>query len=387
MTARSRLVLCGDGRSPHTQRWADALQERGFDVVVVWRRDQLDAVRLRAYSPEVRHEVAGDALSPRRPWREVAARREARDLARRLRPDVVHGLYLQHHGWTAADFGVKPLVLSALGSDVMQLDEQPSGPLRSRAVGRYVNARTVRAVRAADLVLCDSAEIARRIERLAPGTPTDLLRFGVEPAPAVDGAWRERLGIRAGCFVVLSTRLFKPNYNIDVIVRAFARIRTTLPDAVLVLKEYAPFGDAPYRAEIVSLVEELGLGASVKLVGELEQDELRALVGAADVLVSVPTTDATAVSVFEAMSARVPVVASRAAGVDPEVLRHDESVWLVEVGDVEGLAAALVGLAQDDAARSRIAAGGYATFERVGEAGAEFDRAAGLYRDLLAWRR
>jgi glycosyltransferase involved in cell wall biosynthesis len=387
MTAPSRLVLCGDGRSPHTKRWAVALGERGFDVVVVWRRDQFAPGRLDAYPAGVRHEVAGGELDPRRPWREAVARREARALARRVRPDVVHGLYLQHHGWTAADLGVEPLVLSALGSDVMQLDAEPSGSLRSRAVERYLRARTLRAVRAADLVLCDSAEIARRIERLAPGTRTDVLRFGVERAPTTDGRWRERLGISDGAYVVLSTRLFKPNYNIDLVLRAFARVHERLPDAVLVLKEYSPFSDPSYREQVMALLDELRLGAAVKLVGELEPEELQALVRTADVVVSVPTTDATAVSVFEAMAARVPVVASRATGIDRDILRHDESAWLVEVGDVKGLADALVALAQDDAARTRLAAGGYAIFERFGDADAEFDRAARLYRELIARRR
>jgi glycosyltransferase involved in cell wall biosynthesis len=387
MSAPPRLVLCGDGRSPHTQRWAAAIARRGFDVVVVWRRDQFAEASLVSYPPEVRHEVAGVELAPRRPWREVAARREARRLAGRLRPDVVHGLYLQHHGWTAADFGVKPLVLSGLGSDVMLLDEAPSGSLRARAVQRYLRKRTLSAVRAADLILCDSTDIADRIERLAPEVRTDVIRFGVEPASSMDGCWRERLGIPTSAFIILSTRLFKPNYNIDHVVRAFARVRDALPDAVLVLKEFAPFGDASYRSAIIALVQELGLVASVRHVGELEQDELRALVVAADVLVSVPTTDATAVSVFEAMAARVPVVASRATGIDRDILRHDESAWLVEVGDVKGLADALVALAQDDAARTRLAAGGYAIFERFGDADAEFDRAARLYRELIARRR
>jgi glycosyltransferase involved in cell wall biosynthesis len=80
-------------------------------------------------------------------------------------------------------------------------------------------------------------------------------------------------------------------------------------------------------------------------------------------------------------------VASRAAGIDTDILRDDESAVLVDVRDVEGLAEALVALGRDDDARSRLAAAGYATFERFGDAEAEFDRAALLYRDLLASRR
>ena len=49
---------------------------------------------------------------------------------------------------------------------------------------------------------------------------------------------------------------------------------------------------------------------------------------------------------LEAMSFGVPIVASRVGGL-AEVLRHDETGLLVEVGDVGGLARALARLAGD----------------------------------------
>jgi glycosyltransferase involved in cell wall biosynthesis len=56
-----------------------------------------------------------------------------------------------------------------------------------------------------------------------------------------------------------------------------------------------------------------------------DHEELVDLYAAADVYVSVPENDATAVSVFEAMAAHVLVVASDAPGIDPEILRHDDT--------------------------------------------------------------
>ena len=36
-----RVALCADGRSPHTQRWANAVADRGHEVAVVWVSERL----------------------------------------------------------------------------------------------------------------------------------------------------------------------------------------------------------------------------------------------------------------------------------------------------------------------------------------------------------
>jgi len=379
-----RLAICGDGRSPHTQRWANAFAQRGHGVTVVWRRDQFAGADLSPYDASIRHEAVGGDFDPRRPWQQFVAWRKARNLARELRPDIVHGLYLQQHGWTAHDFGVQPLVLSALGSDVMGMEDALPDGLRAHAVGRYIRARTRAALRAAEVVLCDSTDVASRVESLVPGVKTDLVRFGVDPPAADGGDWRERLAIARNAFVVLSTRLFKSNYNIDVIIEAMPHVLRDVPEAVLVLKEYEPFSDPSYRERCLALIDRLGIGSAVRLVGELPPAELRELYAASDVYVSVPSTDGTAVSIFEAMASRIPIVASRAKGIDPAVLNDGYSARLVEPGSSDDLSRVLVALARDDEARGALVEQAYVVYEMLGSASSQFDRAERIYRDLLA---
>jgi glycosyltransferase involved in cell wall biosynthesis len=83
---------------------------------------------------------------------------------------------------------------------------------------------------------------------------------------------------------------------------------------------------------------------------------------------------------LEAMALGVPVVAT-AAGAVPEVL--GEAVDLTPVGDVEGLAAALARLLDDDAHRRRLIAAGRARVTRFTWA-ATGRRMAALYRELAA---
>jgi glycosyltransferase involved in cell wall biosynthesis len=311
-------------------------------------------------------------------------------LGRRLEPDLVHGLFLSGHGWTAHSLRVRPLVLSALGSDIRDLVTTDGVPPVERAVEAYRVRRTRAAVAAADVVLADSEAIARAVRERVPGTETRIVRFGVElrRRPRADGAgWRRRLEIDEDAFVLLSTRLVRPLYNIDTIVRALPAIRARLPKAVLVLKEIPRFSDSDYHRQCLDLSGQLGVRDAVRTVGEVSRDELLELQAAADVYLSVPDSDGTAVSVLEAMAAGVAVVATDAPGIDPVILSHDETALLVRPRDSDGLAAAVVSLGADEMRRRRIAVRGAEVVRRHGDFDRELDRAMLLYEELVRTRR
>jgi glycosyltransferase involved in cell wall biosynthesis len=271
----------------------------------------------------------------------------------------VHGLYLSGYGWTAQALKKHPLVLSALGSDVLDLDRQTALSFPPGAATSYGVWRTRRAVAAADVVLADSVAIADAVVQHVPGTETRIVRFGVEIGPAPPTArseWRKRLQVDERDFVVLSSRVIQPNYNIDTIVRAFAEIHDRIPGSILVLKEYPPSSDVDYL-------------------------ELHA---AADVYLSVPSRDGTAVSVLEAMAAGAAVVASDVLGIDPEILRSGETALLVPPEDSAALATAVVTLWSDRELRARLGRRAAEIVRMYGDWDRELDRAVELYEELVA---
>lgn len=384
-----RIALCADGRSPHTQRWANAVADRGHEVALIWLESEFASSDISNFCASITHHQVFDPANRRRLWNLPLAPLGARRLAAELKPDLVHGLYLSGYGWIARDFGVRPLVLSALGTDVLDLEPRPSGggTALDRLSARYVARRTRRAVASSDLVLTDSAPLADEVRRAVPTADVRIVRFGVEirePSTDAGDRWRQRLAVDEDAFVLLSTRLVRPPYNIDTIVRALPAIRARCPGAVLVLKELPRYSDPDYRAMCLETASSLGVSDAVRVVGELERDELLGLYSMADVYVSVPNTDGTAVSVFEAMAAGAAVVATDAPGIDPTILRDGESALLVPVGEAETLAAAVVKLGADSALRRRLAERGRAVVRRYADFDREVDRAVGFYEELLA---
>lgn len=383
-----RVALCGDGRSPHTYRWANAVADRGHEVAVVWESQDLAGADLVRYRDSISHHTHVRATPQRRPWMMPLAPVTAYQLARALMPDVVHGLYLSGYGWTAHALRKHPLVLSALGSDVLDLDRGTalSFPPAGTAYGVW---RTRRAVAAADAVFADSAAIADAVVQHVPGTSTRIVRFGVEIRSATATArseWRRRLRVGENDFVALSSRVIRANYNIDTIIQSFAEIHAQIPGSVLVLKEYPPSSDVDYRRRCFELIDELDIGDAVRAVGELEPEELLELHTAADVYLSVPSRDGTAVSVLEAMVAGAAIVATDAPGIDPEILRADDTALLVPPGDSAALASAVVALWRDGELRARLVRRAAEIVRLHGDFDREVDGAVELYEELVASR-
>ena len=160
------------------------------------------------------------------------------------------------------------------------------------------------------------------------------------------------------------------------LVRALGSLRGASFAAVLV-------GDGPDRPAVTAELERLGLGDAVELAGE--RHDVRELLAEADIFVLSTRSEGLPLSILEAMSAGLPVVASGVGGV-PELVVDGETGLLVPPGDPSRLAAAIQRLLEDPALRDRLGAAGRA---RVAEC-FDLDRCRrehlALYRRELARR-
>jgi colanic acid/amylovoran biosynthesis glycosyltransferase len=132
-------------------------------------------------------------------------------------------------------------------------------------------------------------------------------------------------------------------------------------------------GDGPRRKDIERQIERSGVKDVIVLHGARTRREVARLVSRSDaaVLASAPTRsgkrEGIPVALMEAMSAGLPVVASRTGGI-PELVSHDHNGFLVPPGDPVALADALERLALDAPLRERMGRAGRETIKR------EFDQ-------------
>ncbi|HVU72465.1 MAG TPA: glycosyltransferase [Mycobacteriales bacterium] len=304
-----RIAVFADGRSVHTHRWCRWFAARGHrvdlwsDTGYVGDSSDVELHDLTAYAPAGSRDVLG-AIK-----RSLPAIRTLRADVARVHADVVVGHFLLGYGHLAASTRPAPVVLQAWGSDVYLL---PTTSVRTRLL-------TKAALRRAAAVVGDSRDLVHALH--AVGVPSARLHdigFGVDvdtfrPDPAGGTAMRDRLGIAPDAPVVLSSRSVRAIYNIPLIAQAFVLVRHDVPDAVLVIKDYR--GDADERARVLEILRAVPDDA-IRWVEEMSHDELPSLIVAADVVVSMATSDSAPVSILEAHACGVPVIAGRIAGVE-----------------------------------------------------------------------
>lgn len=102
----------------------------------------------------------------------------------------------------------------------------------------------------------------------------------------------------------------------------------------------------PARAtQLHALARDLGLEQAVTFTGRWQGD-ISDILGALDVVVISSTQESFGLTAAEAMALETPVVATRCGGPE-EIIDHGRDGWLVEVGDVSGLAQGVLDLLQD----------------------------------------
>lgn len=169
----------------------------------------------------------------------------------------------------------------------------------------------------------------------------DAVRFCPGPTP---------VSARAPHVVV--TRNLEPLYDIATALKAFQRILLAVPGARMTIA-----GAGPDRERLVSLAAALGISTAVRFTGLLDREGIAELYRSASVALNPSRVDNMPNSVLEAFASGVPVVSTRAGGV-PFVAKDGTTALLVDVGNDQAMAAAVLRLVRDPSlAESLVQAG------------------------------
>jgi len=227
--------------------------------------------------------------------------------------------------WIGDALGL-PTVITARGTDI-------------NLIPRYAIPRALirRAIAGAAALIAVSTAI--KTELVALGAPDDkvtVLRNGVDLAmfrPMDRTAARAALGLVRPTLLSVGHLIERKGHH--RVIEAMTR----LAEFDLIIA-----GEGPERDRLTALIERLGLGGRVRLLGSRPHDELPALYSAADMLVLASSREGWANVLLEAMACGTPVVASNIWG-NPEVVRRPEAGVIVDENSAEGIAAAVRRLA------------------------------------------
>lgn len=279
-----RLVLIGDGQSPHLLKWARALAPR----VELWAISSrgFDA-GFDALVPPERRLALG--TTPRFEGGNAGLLRALPTVVRWLKavqPDWLAPHYLTSHGtlaWLAVHFGgVKARIAgSAWGSDILLTPQKNAGM-------RWL---TRRVLRACVLTTSDSRHMAERMRALG-AREVMTFPFGLEALPP----WPEHKDDA----LFFANRALEALYRPERVLEAFSAIAQDWPkewpDPRLVVAH-----DGTLRPALEARAAQPDLAGKVQFVGRLDAATQAGWYARARWYLSLPASDSVSVSVLEAM--------------------------------------------------------------------------------------
>lgn len=338
---RARGHRCTLAAPPTSEGLARA-SERGFDVVPVRMRSDLDLAAVKTLQ------------------RAIGERR----------PDLVH-LHTGRATWLG---GLAARLAGAPAITTRRMDRGVKRNWRTRLVyGSLVRRAVAISGPVRDCLLAGGVAESK----------VTLVHSAVDPAAMrpsrARAAVRAELGAREDELVLLVLASLVERKGIDVLLRATAALRARGVELVAWIA-----GDGAQREELEGLARSLEIADRTRFLGR--RRDANDLLGACDVFVLPARREGLGVSALEAMAAGRAIVASRVGGL-AEAVRDEKDGLLVPPGDPDALAKALERVLRDDELRARLASSGP---ERVAQgflAEQMVDGYEKLYRELLSERR
>ncbi len=128
----------------------------------------------------------------------------------------------------------------------------------------------------------------------------------------------------------ISIRTLTPLYQIDNIIKAFAKVQQQIPDATLTI-----VGGGTEKEKLEALSAQQGIQNTV-FTGRVANSEIYKYLDQADIMLSAPKIDNMPVSILEGVNAGLLIISSNVGGV-PYMITDNESGMLFESGNVDML--------------------------------------------------
>lgn len=172
---------------------------------------------------------------------------------------------------------------------------------------------------------------------------------GGKPSPTPDSRGLTSPNCSDGAFQILCVARLSPEKGHLVLLDALAELRDRGVDFHCRLA-----GDGRLRPKIEVRARQLGLSSLLTLTGSRTPEQVARLYRTADVVVLASFSEGVPVSLMEAMSHGIPVVATRVGGV-PELVKDGHSGLLVSPGDAVALKDALLRVLEDPSSAAFLA--------------------------------
>ena len=208
------------------------------------------------------------------------------------------------HGTDITLVGLEPSFLPLVKFSIDQSDGVT-------AVSRFLKEKTI------TNYLCD-----KEIKVIPNFVDTDLYK------PKLNGEFKKHIA-EENEKVLVHTSNFRVVKRVADTIKIFEKIHDKIPSKLILV------GDGPDRSECERLCRQKGLDDNVKFLGK--QDALVEILTSSDIFLIPSQSESFGLAALEAMACGLPVISSSVGGL-PELIRHNETGFIAEIGDIDRMA-------------------------------------------------
>jgi len=156
--------------------------------------------------------------------------------------------------------------------------------------------------------------------------------------PQPDNGFKKKIA-PDGEKILVHTSNFRVVKRVTDTIKIFEQVQKEIPSKLLLV------GDGPDRSECERLCRQLELCDKVKFLGK--QEALVDILSASDVFLIPSQSESFGLAALEAMSCGVPVISSSVGGL-PELVSHNKSGFIAEIGDIDRMAKYVIDLLSNE---------------------------------------
>ncbi len=150
--------------------------------------------------------------------------------------------------------------------------------------------------------------------------------------------------------VLIHTSNFRKVKRVEDVVKVFQMVNEVIPSKLLMV------GDGPQRQECEQLARDLSVASEVRFLGK--QQAIEELLAVGDVFLMPSASESFGLAALEAMACEVPIISSNAGGI-PEVNLDGKTGFVLDIGDVKGMAEKTIRLLGDEQMRAEFSQNAY----------------------------
>jgi len=186
---------------------------------------------------------------------------------------------------------------------------------------------------------------------------------------------KEQYGIRPDEKVIIHISNFRKVKRVQDVIHTFKEVRKTVEAKLLLV------GDGPEYSAMYQLADSLGLKDDILFLGK--QKNISDLLSISDLKLLLSNKESFGLVLLEAMTCEVPCIGTNVGGI-PEVIKHNQTGYLVELGDIESAANYAIQLLENDALLERFSQNAFIYAQQQFNSQKIMKQYIDLYDDVLS---